>query len=116
MSWHTKLEIQGFGEYGDFMDLEAIAETVKKRLDEDGIHPVVYADLKEAFEKGEAIFNLHPAYLQSLLRNVVPSLPEAHFEARCSGEEFRYTWVAEFRKGKETFSAGPWDYGDFGEE
>ena len=108
MSWHTKLQIQVLG--SDLVDLQAIADTVLKQLQEDQIHPDVYGDLKQAFDEGEAIFNVDVAYLQHLLRKIAPHLPEANFEARCLGEEFRDTWVATFRSGKEVFCHGPWDY------
>lgn len=109
MGWNTKLQIQMLG-YSDPVDLKMIVDTVLKKLDEDGIHSDVFADLKQAFENGEADFNVHAAYLQILLRNITQSLPDAYFEARCLGEEFRDTWVATFRNGKEIFCQGPWEY------
>jgi hypothetical protein len=109
MSWHTTLQIRTLG-YSDPVELQFIEEIVLKQLREDKVHPDVYLDLKQAFERGETVFNVHAAYLKQLLRRVSSNLPRTHFEVRCLGEEFRHTWVATFQHGKEVFSHGPWDY------
>lgn len=109
MSFHTKLQIQMLGS-SEPVDFQNIEDSVLALLKVDGIHKDVYSDLRSAFGSGEADFNLHAAYLLVLVRKVAKILTDKEFEARCLGEEFRHTWIAAFRNGREIFCQGPWDY------
>lgn len=109
MSDQTNLQIQFIGD-NDIPDISSKSDEVIKILFEDGIHKDILQDLIEAFSNNEAIFNVHSIYLLSLIENVAKLFPSAWFEARGLGEEFRHTWVAEFKEGNKTFIQGPWEY------
>ena len=109
MSFDSVLHIQEIG-YGEPIDWTAIKDQVLALLVKDGIHEVVLDDLQLALSSGRAPFRLHSAYLCDLLGRVAKLLPDAHFEARGLGEEFRHTWIREFKNGETVFEAGPWDY------
>ncbi|MFZ6775846.1 hypothetical protein ACO0LD_03370 [Undibacterium sp. Ji83W] len=109
MSEQTVLHIQFIGD-NDIPDISSKSDEITKILFEDGIHKDVLQDLITAFSNNEAVFNVHSAYLISLIESVAALFQSAWFEARGLGEEFRYTWVAEFKEGHKVFTQGPWDY------
>ncbi|MBC3918179.1 hypothetical protein H8L32_11880 [Undibacterium sp. CY18W] len=109
MSEQTILHIQFIGE-NDIPDISSKSDEIIKILTEDGIHKDVLCDLIAAFSNYEATFNVHSIYLLSLIESIASLFPSAWFGARGLGEEFRYTWVAEFQEGRKVFIQGPWDY------
>jgi len=109
MSAQAILHIQFIGD-NDVPDISSKSEEIIKILFEEGIHKDVLQDLIGAFSNNEAVFNVHSAYLLSLIENIAKLFPSAWFEARGLGEEFRYTWVAEFKEGSSVFIQGPWGY------
>ncbi|MFZ6875562.1 hypothetical protein ACO0LF_26140 [Undibacterium sp. Di27W] len=109
MSEHTTLHIQFIGD-NDIPDISDKSDEITKILSADGIHKDVLQDLIAAFSNNEAVFNVHSVYLISLIESVATLFPSAWFEARGLGEEFRFTWVAEFKEGNKVFIQGPWDY------
>jgi hypothetical protein len=66
--------------------------------------------IKEAFELGIAEFDSDPWILLALVENIAIECAELSFEARCTGDEFRSTWIREYVQGTLKFAAGPWDY------
>jgi len=108
MSFDSDLEI--FFVDDEVPDLGALRGKILAQLDRDGIHHDVYKDIVEAFAKGRGHFRVHPAYLLHLMDALAPLFPNAPFDARGLGEEFRGTWVAEYREGRRIFTQGPWDY------
>lgn len=108
MSFDTDLEIAIVD--GEAPDLEAVKASVLAQLGRDGVHPDVYGDLAEAFGSGRSHFRVHPLYLLQLLDALAKLLPGVSFDARALGEQFRETWIAEYRDGARVFTQGPWDY------
>lgn len=104
MSFDTYLEI--FLPDGEQPDLEALRPAILKQLDADGIHHDVCAAIEEAFNTSRARFSVHPAYLLQLMDELAPWFPETPFDARGLGEEFRETWVAEYRDGERVYTSG----------
>jgi len=95
---------------GDAPDLSSKKNEVLAQLDRDGIHHDVYDDIADTFQTGRGHFRVHPVYLLQLMDALAALFPEASFDARGLGEEFRMSWIAEYRNGKRVFTQGPWDY------
>jgi hypothetical protein len=108
VSFDTGLEIAVVE--GEAPDLETVRSKVLAQLDRDGIHHDVFSDLSEAFGSGRGHFRVHPLYLLQLLDAVARILPNVSFDARALGEQFRETWIAEYRAGSRLYTQGPWDY------
>ena len=108
MSFDTDLEIALVD--GDTPDLDAVKAKVLAQLDRDGMHHDVYSDITDAFSSGRSHFRVHPQYLLQLLDALAKLLPPISFDARAMGEQFRETWIAEYREGSRTYTQGPWDY------
>jgi len=108
MSFDSRLEIAIVGD--DRPDLGVLKERILKQLDRDGMHHDVYADVEEAFREGRAHFRVHAAYLLELVDALAAMLPQLEFHARGFGEEFRTTWIAEYRDGRRIYIQGPWYY------
>jgi hypothetical protein len=108
LSFDSDLEIAiiGFAK----PDLEPLKQDILRQLNRDGIHHDVYEDLMAAFRDGRGHFRVHAAYLVDLLDKIAPMIPAVSFHARGLGEDFRHTWVAEYKEGKRIYSQGPWDY------
>jgi hypothetical protein len=108
MSFDSDLEISAIE--GEVPDLAALRGKILEQLDRDGIHHDVYEDIVETFSKRRGHFRVHSAYLLQLMDVLAPMFSDFHFDARGLGEEFRHTWVAEYRDGRRVFTQGPWDY------
>jgi hypothetical protein len=108
MSFDSNLEIIIID--GDPPDLEAVRPRILAQLDKDGIHPDVYADISDAFSQSKSHFRVHSSYLLQLMDAIANIVPDVCFDARGLGEEFRDTWIAEYRHGKRVFTQGPWEY------
>jgi hypothetical protein len=108
LSFDTDLEIAFVD--GDRPDLDAVKPEVLAQLDRDGMHHDVYSDLSETVQSGRGHFRVHPFYLLQLLDALAKMLPRLSFDARALGEQFRETWIAEYRDGVRVFTQGPWDY------
>jgi hypothetical protein len=108
MSFDSDLEIALVA--GESPNLAALKDKILAQLDRDGIHHDVYQDVLDAFTNSRGHFRVHPAYLLSLMDALAPMFPDIPFDARGLGEEFRCTWVAEYRDGRRVFTEGPWDY------
>src|SRR5690606_9836465 len=98
MSFHTTLQIANLGD--ECINVDDIGDRVLRILDRDGIHHDLLTDLRDSFNTGQSVCYVHSAYLLGLLEAVAAIAPQAHFEARCLGEEFRDTWIREFSGGK----------------
>ncbi len=108
MSFDSDLEIVIVD--GDTPDIEAVRPRILQQLDKDGIHSDVYGSVSEAFSHSRSHFRVHSGYLLQLMDAIAKMIPEACFDARGLGEEFRDTWIAEYRNGTRVFTQGPWDY------
>jgi hypothetical protein len=108
MSFDSYLEIVSID--ATDLELEEYKPAILKFLDEHGIDHSAYVALQSAFTNSRAHFRVHSQYLYVLLRQVAPLFPDFDFDARGLGEEFRHTWICEFRGGQPTYVQGPWDY------
>ncbi|WP_395330778.1 hypothetical protein WBP06_00555 [Novosphingobium sp. BL-8H] len=108
MSFDSDLHIAIIGL--EIPHFEKLKNNIIKQLDEDGISHDVFQDIVTSFTDGRGQFRLHSAYLMDFLDKIAPLFPEVNFDARGLGEEFRDTWVAEYREGRREYTQGPWDY------
>ena len=108
MSFDSDLEIVLIE--GESPNIVALRARILEQLDRDRIHHDVYEDILDAFTKGRGHFRVHSAYLLNLVDALASMFPNLPFDARGLGEEFRHTWVAEYRDGVRVFTQGPWDY------
>jgi hypothetical protein len=108
LSFDTALEIALVD--GDAPELDSQKSKILAQLDRDGIHHDVYSDISDAFSSGHGHFGVHPQYLLQLLDAIAKMVPDTPFDARALGEQFRETWVAEYREGSRVFTRGPWGY------
>ena len=108
MSFDSGLEISIID--GEAPDLRTLKGKILEQLDRDRIHHDVYEDIVETFLKRRGHFRVHSVYLLHLMDALAPMFPDVQFDARGLGEEFRHTWVAEYRDGRRVFTQGPWDY------
>lgn len=108
MSFDSSLELCFPG--GEVPDLLSCEAPLRAELERSGVHGDVYKDLLQAFEDGQATFRVHAVYLLQLMDFVASLLPGVSIDARGLGEEFRHTWVAEYRSGERVYLQGPWDY------
>jgi hypothetical protein len=108
MSFDSDLEVALVD--GEAPDLGSKKAQILAQLDRDGIHHDVYGDVSDAFLTGRGHFRVHAAYLLQLLDALAEMFPDVPFDARGLGEDFRSTWIAEFREGKRIYTQGPWAY------
>jgi hypothetical protein len=108
MSFDSDLEVSFVD--GDVPNFASLKGKILEQLDRDGIHHDVYDDIVKTFSTRRGHFRVHSAYLLQLTDALAPMFPEVSFDARGLGEEFRHTWVAEYRYGRRVFTRGPWGY------
>lgn len=110
MSWETALQISYLEDCEALEIDDVLGDQILELLDNEGIHHDVLDDFDQAFDSGVASFNVHAASLALLVESIAALCPQLSFEARGLGEEFRDTWIREFRLGELVFEAGPWEY------
>lgn len=104
MSWNTRLEIGVFGEPVPFEEIRGqLLEKFKRSLTME-----VLLLIENAFEAGEADLGIPAVQVFEILEEICNLAPESGFEARCCGDEFRDTWIAEYSGGEVVFDVGPW--------
>ncbi len=94
------------------IDVDEHAKDILKMLAEFGYGPMTLNYLRDAFADGASAFGGRAHGLLSVTEQIAKLLPTVIFHARCTGEEFRDTWVREFKGGKAVFAVGPWGYDD----
>lgn len=109
MAWETALQI-AYLDDSEPLEIEEVRDPIVELLDDEGLHPDVLDDIAEAFDVGVASFTLPADQLALLIESVAALAPQISFTARGLGEQFRDTWVREFRDGELVFEAGPWEY------
>ena len=110
MSFDSYLEVVLID--GEPPPLELLKPHILMQLDEDGMSHDVYEGIFDAFTQSRGNIATHCFYLRNLCDALAQLFPHIPFDARGLGEEFRDTWIAEYRDGQRVFSRGPWEYGE----